>query len=375
VTAVPLTPAVRTYAWGSRTVLPALLGEPTPSAQPWAEIWVGAHPADPSRLPDGRSLAEVEPALPYLVKLLAAEHALSIQAHPDREQAQAGFAAEEARGVPVDAPERSYRDRSHKPELLVALTPTDALVGFRPVDEIVRLVRVVGAPRLSALADATVVAGQGFLRAVFAGLLHLRGTEAGAALVAEVAERCAMLGPAGPDGLAAGWVTRLAEQHPGDPGAVLPLVLRLLPLQPGEGVFVSAGQLHAYLHGSGVEFQAASDNVLRGGLTPKHVDVDELLAVVRFEPAADAVVRPRPLTPGLAAYDVPVVDFAVRRVNGGAGAAAVTVDLTGPRLVLCVAGTVGLDGVELTAGRAAYVPGGDVLRVTGPGICFVAGPG
>lgn len=377
--ALPLSNAVRHYAWGSHTVLPALLGQPIPADEPWAEVWVGAHPDDPSRLPDGRSLADVVPDLPFLVKLLAAEQPLSIQAHPSLDQARAGFAAENARGVPRAAPERSYKDPNHKPELLVALTPMTALCGFRAPAESLRLVHLLGVPRLSALmadlADDDPAVG---LRRAFSALLGMPPAER-VALVEDVAVAShAHEADAGPDADALDWVALLSVAYPADPGVVAPLLLRLLELAPGDAVFLRDGELHAYLRGAGVEVQASSDNVLRGGLTPKHVDVPELMRVVRFEVAADPVVRPVAVAPGVLAFPVPVADFAVWRLRPAEAGPTRRLLLpgAGERVVVVVAGTLDLGGLPLHPGQAAFVPADEpAVEVSGAGTCFVTSSG
>ncbi|MGZ4627116.1 MAG: mannose-6-phosphate isomerase, class I [Kineosporiaceae bacterium] len=374
---VRLTNPVRTYAWGSRTVLPLLLGVGTASPEPWAEIWMGAHPDSPSRLPDGRSLAEVEPGLPYLVKLLAVERPLSIQAHPDAEHARAGFAAEEARGLAHAAPTRSYKDANHKPELLVALTPTEALCGFRPPDETHALAELLS-PSLSRVLSP--LAGPGPRRDRLAKAFEaLAGMSAAAVdtVVGEIAATTEAAAPAARDADAVAWVGRLAGEYPGDFGVLAPLVLRYLRLEPGEGVFVRAGVLHAYLRGAGVEVQASSDNVLRGGLTAKHVDLPELLRVVSFESGPDPRVAGREESPGLWAFEVPVADFAVwRAVPCGANGGTVEVPAAGPRIATCVQGEVEVAGVHLTPGAAAFVQSGPApLLVRGEGACFVTAPG
>jgi mannose-6-phosphate isomerase len=375
-TAQPLDTAVRHYAWGSHTVLPALLGRPAPDARPWAEIWMGAHPDDPSRLPDGRTLADVVPDLPFLVKLLAAEQPLSIQAHPDRAQASEGFAREESSGLRHDDPRRNYRDRNHKPELLVALEHTEALCGFRPPAEALRLVRLVGSPLLERVTAPLGHADEEHaLRETFAAVLGLDGADR-ERLVAEVVDACAghRAEPGSSDAAALDWVVRLAASYPGDTGVVAPLLLRLLRLEPGQAVFLESGVLHAYLRGVGVEVQASSDNVLRGGLTAKHVDVAELRRVVRYASRTDPRVWPRPVSEGVEAYDVPVSDFAVWRVE--VGGPERPVPAVGPRIVVCVAGRVAVGGVTLDPGRAAFLPAGSgPLVVSGTGSCFVTAPG
>ncbi|HEY5183346.1 MAG TPA: mannose-6-phosphate isomerase, class I [Actinomycetes bacterium] len=375
-TALPLDTAVRHYSWGSHTVLPALLGRPEPSDRPWAEIWIGAHPDDPSRLPDGRTLADVVPDLPFLVKLLAAEQPLSIQAHPDRAQATEGFAREEAAGLRRDDPRRNYRDRNHKPELLVALGHTEALCGFRPPAEALRLVRLVGSPLLERLTVPLAHPDEEHaLRETVAAVLGLDGVERDR-LVSEVAAACgghrAEAGSS--DAAALDWVVRLAVSYPGDAGIVAPLLMRLVRLEPGQAVFLESGVLHAYLRGVGVEVQASSDNVLRGGLTAKHVDLDELRRVVRYAARTEPRVWPRPVSDGVEAYDVPVSDFAVWRVE--VAGTARPVPAVGPAIVVCVAGQVAVGGVALDPGRAAFLPAGSgPLVVTGTGTCFVTAPG
>jgi mannose-6-phosphate isomerase len=368
---------VRTYAWGSHTVLPALLGASTPQAEPWAEIWIGAHPFGASTLPDGRSLADVEPDLPFLVKLLAADVPLSIQAHPDREQARAGYAAEEAHGIPRSAPERSYKDANHKPELLVALTHAEALCGFRSPAEILDIAGRWGSDRFSDLVAGlagTPDSGKA-LRATFADLVTLPGP-ARAALLDEVLAVASGVAAddRSPDQRAAGWLLRLAELYPGDPGVLAPLLLRLVVLEPGEGLYVAAGVLHSYLHGAGVEVQASSDNVLRAGLTPKKIDIPDLLRVLVGDDGPAPVVQPRAVADGLDAYDVPVDDFALWRVRPDG--APISVHAPGARLVVCVEGTVEVGGVSLPPGAAAYLPGDRAdVRVSGAGTCFLTATG
>ncbi len=374
-TALPLENAVRHYPWGSPTALPALLGLPA-DGRPWAELWMGAHPDDPSRLLDGRTLADVVPDLPFLVKLLAPERPLSIQAHPDRAQAAEGYAREDAAGLAHDDPRRSYRDRNHKPELLVALEPTQALCGFRPPAEALRLVRLVGSPALEKLTAPLAHADEErALRETFVAVAGLAG-DALERLVAEVAGACAAhrAAPGSADAAALDWVARLADAYPGDAWVVAPLLLRLVRLEPGQAVFLESGVLHAYLHGVGVEVQASSDNVLRGGLTPKHVDVAELLRVVHYTARAEPRVWPRPVADGVEAYDVPVSDFAVWRVE--VADADRPLRSVGPRIVVCVAGVVEVGGVRLDRGRAAFVPAGSgPVTVSGSGTCFVTAPG
>lgn len=444
----------RDYAWGSPTALPELLGTPVTGA-PQAELWLGAHAGSPSRIlePDraggARDLREwIErdperalgrsgtaagdagadagdagadapadghgrrPGLPFLLKVLAAAAPLSLQAHPTTEQARAGFAAENAAGVPLDAPERNYRDASAKPELVVALSERfEALCGFRPLAATRALLtelvdaaehRGLTATRIGALRDSLTDA-EGLHLAV--GRI-LRGTprEADRApgvdgdptgLVAEVVAAAeaavALVGrsdePADAredePGAAIETVLRLADAYPGDPGIALSLLLNRVSLRAGEALWLPAGNIHAYLEGVGVELMASSDNVLRGGLTPKHVDAAELLRVLSFEPQEPPLLPRIALPGGVTAYRPPVPDFELLHVEAsgvrrtGVQSGRPVVPLRGPAIVLAVAGAVRVSGessaVELGRGEAAYAtPDETTLTFSGEGRAFVA---
>ena len=315
---------IRPYAWGSRTAIPELLGVP-PRDLPAAELWLGAHPDDPAGVPDhdtgldeliaadpagllgGDVVASFGPHLPFMLKVLAAETALSIQVHPDLAQARAGFADEDARGVPRSAPQRNYKDANHKPELLCALTEFDALCGFRTVPETLRLLDALDVDALSEY--RTMLAGPDGLRATFTALLEVADP---AALVADVVAGARRLDGSGAEWAdEVGWVVRLAAQFPGDVGAVLSLLLNLVRLGPGEAIFLAAGNVHAYLYGLGVEILANSDNVLRCGLTPKHVDVAELLRITDFRSLKQPRWPAHEIGAGQRAFEVPVPDFAL----------------------------------------------------------------
>ncbi len=352
---------VRAYAWGSRTVLAELLGERVPSAHPQAELWFGAHPADPSRLvhPGGRrtSLLDAvradpegllgadrtgrwQATLPFLLKVLAADEPLSLQAHPSAEQAAAGYARECAAEIPLDAPERNYRDPSHKPELICALTDFHALVGFRDAATSVRLMKALDVPELAGHAE--LLAGQpdpDGLRALFTTWITLPQSVLDG-LVPALQDGCVRL--AGGDGefhVEARTLLELSERYPGDAGVLAAVLLRRVTLAPGEALFLPAGNLHTYLSGAAIEVMANSDNVLRGGLTPKHVDVPELLRVLDFTAPAPPVLTGSPDGPWTR-YDTPAEEFLLRRWESGPGACvAVPVPDGGPRILLCTAGS------------------------------------
>src|SRR5690348_7623866 len=345
-----LTSAVRFYPWGSRTVIPQLLGQPVPADRPHAELWMGAHPDEPSLLADGRPLdaaisAEPErllgeavvarfgPRLPFLMKVLAADAPLSLQAHPTPEQAQAGFAAEEAAGIPRNDPTRTFKDPYHKPELLLALTTFEALCGFRPVEESLHCLAKLQVPELKPTIAAL---ARGGLRATIPQLLGLSDGNR-AQLVDTVAEAAArFVAAADPEFINTyRWAASLAETYPGDAGVVISLMCNHLKLAPGEAVFLPAGNLHAYLSGAGVEIMAASDNVLRGGLTTKHVDLAALIEVLDFSDGRIPVLHPV-LGPGGLRYRVPVDDFDLTRVQLDDGTGVLTT--RGPQVLLCFEG-------------------------------------
>jgi mannose-6-phosphate isomerase len=379
---------VRHYPWGSRTVIPELLGEVTPADRPYAELWMGAHPDAPSVLSDGTPLdkaieqqseallgadvrARFGDRLPFLLKVLAADKPLSLQAHPTIEQAQAGFAAEEAAGVPRDDPTRTFKDRCHKPELLLALTPFEALCGFRPVEESLHCLAKLQVPELKPTIAAL---ARGGLRAAIPQLLALF-PEQRESLVSAVAEAAARFVAAhDPEFINTyRWAASLAETYPGDPGVVISLMCNHLKLAPGEAVFLPAGNLHAYLSGAGVEVMASSDNVLRGGLTGKHVDLAALIEVLDFTDGRVPVIHPV-LGPGGLRYPVPVEDFDLTRCQLDAQSGTLTT--RGPQVLLCTEGTAVLSSADgtltLEQGGTAFVPAGAPVSARGPAVLYRA---
>lgn len=368
---------IQNYAWGSRTAIADLLGRPAPSALPEAELWIGAHPKAPSRVVAPAGFGTLDRAiqddpvrilghevcdqfgneLPFLLKVLAAAEPLSIQAHPSHEQARRGWARENAEGVPVDAPRRNYRDPNHKPELVSALTPFTALEGFRPLDEIARNLEPVArpeiAPELGRLArEQTPLA----LRALFARLMTLDPEEQGPVLKRATAEaaRRRKTDPAWE------WVARLMTHYPADVSALAPLYLNVVTLAPGDALFLPAGELHAYLEGTAIEIMANSDNVLRGGLTPKHVDVPELLATLVFKGQAPEVLKPVESGPGERVYRTPAREFELGLLDVAADRPFTPSPGRGVEILLGLAGETrilaGGEGASLGTGRSVLVP-------------------
>ena len=325
---------VQPYAWGSRTAIPQLLGR-APDGKPHAELWLGAHPvasskslrqgewrslqqriADDERGELGQELAERFHRLPFLLKVLAADEPLSLQAHPNRQQASEGFAREEAAGIARTAPHRNYKDNNHKPELIVALTPFDALCGFRPVADLVALFDALAVPQLSTVsAMVREWPDEMGLHAVFYALLSMPDAERHE-VVPAVLQACWRHGEAhGRFSAECEWAQELGRKYPGDVGAVTSLMLNLVRLKPGEGIYLPAGNLHAYLRGVGVEVMASSDNVLRGGLTTKHVDVEELVSVLQYSHGTVPVVRPV-VQGDEEVWLTPAPEFQLSRVDG-----------------------------------------------------------
>jgi len=379
--------ALRHYAWGSRTVIPELLGRPTPSEEPCAELWRGGHPdvasvladatprdkaiaGDPNRLPGPAVRGHFGDRLPFLVKVLAADAPLSLQAHPSMEQARVGYAAEEAAGVPPGDPARTFKDPWHKPELLLALTPFEALCGFRPVEESLHCLAKLQLPELMPTIAAL---ARGGLRGAIPQLIALSGMRR-THLVEAVAHRAQQfVAAADPEFINTyRWAARLAEAYPGDPGVVISLMCNHLKLAPGEAVFLPAGNLHAYLSGAGVEVMASSDNVLRGGLTSKHVDLAALIEVLDFTDGRVPILHPV-LGPGGLRYPVPVEDFDLTRCQLDSGAGILTT--AGPQVLLCTEGEAVLaDGagqqVVLRSGESAFVAAGEPVSARGPAVLY-----
>ncbi|MFI5086152.1 MAG: mannose-6-phosphate isomerase, class I [Actinomycetales bacterium] len=395
---------LRPYPWGSTTAIAALQGR-APSGGPEAELWIGAHPGSPSLAvrSDGSrdpldALISADPEgtlgpgarelfgdrLPFLAKILAAGSPLSLQVHPTMEQARAGFAAENAAGVASDAPQRNYRDDNHKPEMILALTPFEALCGFRPAAESRRIFTLLrdsfgasGSP-VPALLDgviadlaaaeaekgpleaksAVVETEEAALRAAFSRLIT-GGEDAAAAVRAVVG---LLESGAAPAGYAAelGTAAALAADYPGDPGVLISLLLNRASLLPGEALYLPAGNVHAYLSGLGVEVMASSDNVLRGGLTGKHVDVPELLATVDFRPLPLPLLEAARTELGQEIWAPPFREFQLQRVRLAPGGSPVPLAQNGPLVLIAVAGSATLDtprdDAALHRGDSVFVP-------------------
>jgi mannose-6-phosphate isomerase len=372
---------IRPYAWGSATAIPQLLGV-EPTGEPQAEMWMGAHPGAPSRTARGtlvdvidtdpkrelgpKAVAKFGPRLPFLLKILAAGAPLSLQVHPDLEQAKQGYADEERRGIPVDAPDRNYRDANHKPELICALTEFDGLCGFRAPLRAADLLDALGVDSLKPYVDLLRSRpADAALREVLTAILTADRDEM-AHTVDQAATACARLG-----GDHAPYA-EIARHYPGDPGVIAAMLLNHVRLQPGEALYLGAGIPHAYLQGLGVEIMANSDNVLRCGLTPKHVDVPELLRIVRFEPGDAGVLRPEASGSGEEVYETPIDEFRLSRYVLPETGTARDLTLPTPQILLCTAGSVRAGEQELAPGQSVFVPASEKVEVSGTGTLFRA---
>lgn len=372
---------IRPYAWGSTTAIPKLLGI-EPSGEPQAEMWMGAHPGAPSRTGRGtlvevidadperelgeRAVAKFGPRLPFLLKILAAGAPLSLQVHPDLTQAKEGYEDEERRGIPVDAPHRNYKDANHKPELICALTEFDGLCGFRDPLRAADLLDGLGVDSLKPYVDLLHAhPEEAALREVLTAVLTADREEM-ARTVDEATAACVRLG-----GDYAPYAD-IAHHYPGDPGVIAAMLLNHVRLQPGEALFLGAGIPHAYLNGLGVEIMANSDNVLRCGLTPKHVDVPELLRIVRFEPSDPGVLRPEASPDGEEVYETPIDEFRLSRYVLPEGGTVHDLTRATPQILLVAAGTVRVGEHELRPGQSVFVPAGEKTEASGTGTLFRA---
>jgi mannose-6-phosphate isomerase len=389
----PLHTVIQEYPWGSTEYIPQLLGEPNPDRTPQAELWMGTHPRGPSCVqadgsvrklselisedPEGTLGARVVdrfgPDLPFLLKLLAAAEPLSIQAHPNREQARVGFQRENDAGIPLDAPNRSYKDPNHKPEIICALTPFWGMRGFRPVADIVTELEVLDAPALrEPVQRLAVLQDSAALRDLYRRLMTLERNTA-AEVVASAAERYAHS-----DVPHHWWLRRLVRTHPGDIGALSPLLLNVVRLEAGEALFLPAGQLHAYLEGFGVELMANSDNVLRGGLTSKHVDLEELISTLSFAPSPVDPMEPVGGPFGDALYPGSTEEFRLARMRVGHGG-PLRVSTVSCQICVCVEGEIRLEHPDsgesrtVAPGRSVFVPARvPGYQVSGNGILYRA---
>ena len=359
------------YDWGSKELVPNFFGLEK-SSEPIAEIWFGTHPLGESQsIGEGKSLSEsLGKKLNFLVKILSADHPLSIQVHPSAQQAKEGFHREQSQGIALDDPKRNYKDSSHKPEALIALTSFKALCGFRPRKDMILVFTEFGKsePVFDSLAKS-LIGGASFAE-IFRSLIA--NTELAQRFNKTVDHSQDLaLATAARD-----LVQKLLVQFPDDTGALVALMLNEVSLEPGEAIYLPAGNIHAYLSGLGIEVMAASDNVLRSGLTSKHVDVAEVLKLADFTELSDPKVRPKKLAEGLVEYSVKASEFRVYRAEVSGKNLLADLDLPASAMVVCTSGEVAvstsLDEREvLTKSDVVFASGAKKLSLSGSGTAFV----
>jgi len=370
---------VQDYAWGSYTAIPELLGQKANVDKSQAELWMGAHPKAPSMVQCNSEwmsllkLIETNPedilgkraskkfnnSLPFLFKVLAAAKPLSIQAHPSRDQAKEGFERENRLGIPFDAPHRNYRDPNHKPECICALTPFWALNGFRKISEMVSLFRKVNPKGLEEGVEALLKQPDSRGLKEFFRTLMTMDKERQKQIVDDAVNKASLLSN---DDFCFQWMIKLHQEYPSDIGVLSPIFLNLICLSPGQAMFLPAGELHAYLDGVGIELMANSDNVLRGGLTPKHVDVKELMAVLTFGERSVEVIETEEQSETERVYPTRVEEFVLSVITLGKGLSHTSDENRSVEILLCTDGKATIkeygknDAITIVRGNSVVVP-------------------
>ncbi len=391
---------IQPYAWGSRSAIADLLGSSCPSDQPQAELWMGAHPKGPSKVWHHNSwetldgLIQQAPQailgsdvisrfgthLPFLFKILAADQPLSIQAHPSLEMARQGFVRENEQGIPLSAPHRNYKDNQHKPECICALPSFWAMSGFRqPQDMRIMLEPVWPSERRDDLALLKAAEEGRGIQSFFHFLMRLSQKPL-KQLIRHVVAKAQSLKDQNQTDQTYAWIIRLNDQYPGDVGVLSPLLLNVICLQPGEALFLPAGQLHAYLDGLGIELMANSDNVLRGGLTPKHIDVAELLRILDFKPRPLEVLAPLPGGTNEHHYPSQAAEFILSVVRSSARQPVTFRPRSNtPEILLCTQGSATLawglpqSELEVKKGESVFVPAAmESYQVSGEAVLYKA---
>jgi mannose-6-phosphate isomerase len=387
---------IQEYAWGSRRAIPDLLGQRNPANKPQAELWMGAHPKAPSlvqyhgqwvSLLDlinknplevlGKNAAKnFNNKLPYLFKVLAAAKPLSIQAHPNLQQAREGFERENAQRIPLDAPNRNYRDANHKPECICALTRFWALSRFRRISGILSYLKKVCPHGLDAeINNLKRQPTSDGLKRFYTALMSMNAKRQHQ-IITETLEQARRFEAEDP---VFNWMLKIADDYPNDIGVLAPILLNLVRLEPGQALFLDAGELHAYLEGLGIELMANSDNVLRGGLTPKHVDVSELLRILKFEDKDVTLLKPKESVANELLYPSPVEEFVLSAITLNKGALYQSSAHRSVEILICIRGIVTLTDygsqteTQLQQGVSALIPAAvERYAVRGEGTCYKA---
>jgi mannose-6-phosphate isomerase len=362
---------VKNFSWGSKHLIQDQLGI-GPTNQEVAEVWFGTHAGGQSKLlPSGQNLSEaLGSKLSFLVKFLAADSPLSIQVHPNALQAKAGFAKENAAGIDLADPKRNYKDDSHKPEILIALSAFKALCGFRPRAEILEIFLAFSESEARFGELAALLATDASLEEIFSELLE------DSALAGRFARSVAGLDIDSISEQARALVVDLLGKYPGETGALVSLLLNFIQLAPGEAIYLPAGNLHAYLSGLGLEVMAASDNVIRGGLTSKHIDKAELRNITDFSELAEPKVSPKKLAEGLVEYPVSASEFRVYRAQITGTNMLADIDLPAAAVIVCVSGEIAVgtsleEREVLKRGEVVFVSEAKKFSLSGSGDAFV----
>lgn len=362
---------VKNYDWGSTEIIADLIGV-APSSEPIAELWFGTHPMGESEsVLDNKPLSEIlGKRLRYLAKFLSAERALSIQVHPNSNQAKAGFDLEQSKEIPISDPKRKYKDASHKPEALIALTSFRALCGFRPRTDLLTVFTEFSKsePEFDSLVKDLIAEAP--LEKIFESLIENSELAKRFNTTVESSQFDPVVAKARE------LVAELLKQFPDDTGALVALMLNEVSLEPGEAIYLPAGNVHAYLSGLGLEVMASSDNVVRAGLTSKHVDVAEVLSIADFSELVEPRLRPKKLAEGLIEYPVDCSEFRIYRAEVSGKNLLADLDLPASAMVVCTAGEVAvstsLDEREvLTKSEVVLASGAKKLSLSGSGTVFV----
>jgi len=369
---------VQHYAWGSPESIPKLLGEDNPSGLPWAELWMGAHPKAPSlvnfegrwvslkdlikqcpqEILGRRTAVRFRNTLPYLFKVLAVAKPLSIQAHPNLAQARQGFARENRQKIPLDAPQRNFKDDNHKPECICAMSKFYALCGFRTIEDIVAMISESSPQGLAGeLENLERNSDPPGLKEFFIALMKMDSDRC-KRVVDETLQNIDNFS----DQRLKYWIRRLAVEYPGDRGILSPMLLNLVCLEPGQALFLPAGELHAYLEGVGIELMANSDNVLRGGLTPKHVDLPQLAEVVHFKPGRPHFLKAAVVGDNEKAYRSPAEEFILSSICVSGRSIYESPTSRSIEILLCTEGTAAIEDcgtgnkLKIARGNSIIIP-------------------
>lgn len=384
---------IQEYAWGSHTAIAQLLGNSSPSIVPQAELWMGAHPKATSMVKYGEqwvSLSELidkypedilgkdiahkfNNKLPCLFKVLAAAKPLSIQAHPEKTQAEQGFAKENELGIPLNAPNRNYKDDNHKPECICALTTFYALKGFRKIADICKFMKKICPNGLKKeIGDLQKQQDSQGLKQFFKALMTAESNKQ-KQLIKEAIDNAQKFSQ---EDFVFEWIIKLYNEYPHDIGIMSPSFLNLIQLESGQALFLPAGELHAYLDGTGIELMANSDNVLRGGLTPKHVDVDELLKILNFVEGKTNIITPKKSAKCENVYSTPAKEFVLSVISDDINYKSL--EKRSVEIILCVNGKAIIASdksnfIELTNGVSAIIPASvKQYSITGKAVIYKA---